>query len=239
MKDKKSGQDHPRGEARPESSGLRGDSARRADAEVMEGAGENARAGTRVFESETPDAEAPEPEEVGAEEVRAEETLGASGTLGDEAAAVGAEDRSDAAKAQEYFEQMLRLKAEFDNYRRRVSKERQDWARSARASVVSQLLTVLDDAKRARRHAEEMQQIDAEGVMLILRRFEEAITQLGVKELETPPGVEFDPEMHEALMTAPSGEIPEGHIVATMEPGYTYEDQLLRPGKVSVSSGEG
>ena len=161
---------------------------------------------------------------------------------GSDAPAVDAEEIVDNAepedKAQEYFEQMLRLKAEFDNYRRRVSKERQEWARSARASVLSELLGVLDDAKRARRHAEDSEQIDAEGVMLILKRLEERLAQLGVQEMDTQPGAEFDPEMHEALMTTPSEEIPEGHIVMTLEPGYVFEEQMLRPGKVSVSSGE-
>lgn len=155
----------------------------------------------------------------------------------DEIAGASEVEEGRGSKEQEYFDQLLRLKAEFDNYRRRISRERQDWARAARAGVLTELLTVLDDAKRARHHAEETQEVDVPGIMLIFKRFEETLAQLGLEELVSEPGTEFDPEVHEALMATPSADIDEGQIVSVLQPGYTYEGQLLRPGKVSVSSG--
>lgn len=138
--------------------------------------------------------------------------------------------------AAEYLDQLQRLKAEFDNYRKRVAREKQDWWRQARASAVTQLLPVLDDYRRALRHAGP-EAPDGAGLLLILKRFEEGLTRLGLEEMKTEPGTDFDPEVHEALLTSPSGDYPEGQIVETLEPGYLLDGVMLRPGKVAVSSG--
>lgn len=145
--------------------------------------------------------------------------------------AVSAEQR-----ASEYLEQLQRLKAEFDNYRRRTSREREEWFAAARVELVRSLVPVLDDLRRARAH-NAGEAPDAAGLLLILKRFEDILTQLGLEKQEAVNGQEFDPEQHEAVMTGPSSEVPEGAILRTLEPGYLFQGRLLRPSKVAVSSG--
>ncbi len=138
----------------------------------------------------------------------------------------------------EYLDQLQRLKAEFDNYRRRVAREKGEWFRLARAEVMTGLLPVLDDLRRAREHSDGSEESpDAQGLLLILKRFEDILAKLGLEEQDARDGQEFDPEIHEAVLTEPSEEISEGCIVRILEPGYSCDGRMLRPGKVSVSSG--
>jgi molecular chaperone GrpE len=140
--------------------------------------------------------------------------------------------------AAEYLDQLQRLKAEFDNYRRRVTREREEWFLAARLDMVRQLLPLLDDYLRAKEHVSGPEgSSETAGLLMILKRFEDILTQLGLEKQEIRGGQEFDPEQHEAVMTRPSGEIPEGGILQTVEPGYLYQGRLLRPSRVLVSSG--
>jgi molecular chaperone GrpE len=140
--------------------------------------------------------------------------------------------------AAEYLDQLQRLKAEFDNYRKRVLREKEEWYQSAQAGVVQRLLPVVDDLRRARGHTQSPDEVpDAAGLYLILKRFEDLLGQLGLEEQPASAGMEFDPEQHEAVMTTSSSEIPEARIVTVLEPGFLYHGRLLRRGKVSVSSG--
>jgi molecular chaperone GrpE len=140
-------------------------------------------------------------------------------------------------RAAEYLDQLQRMKAEFDNYRKRVFREREDWSQAVRADVARQLLPALDDMRRARAHQQgSPETADVTGLFLILKRIEDVLNQLGLREQETTPGAPFDPELHEAVMTAPSEDVPEGSIVQVVEPGYLFGDRLLRPSKVVVSS---
>lgn len=139
--------------------------------------------------------------------------------------------------AAQYLDQLQRLKAEFDNYRKRNTREREAWWRDARATVLTELLPVLDDVMRARSFVDQGQPADAAGLLLIMKDFVSRLSKMGLEEMTTEPGTEFDPELHEALMAVASNEIPEGRIASTLEPGYLYEGRILRRGKVSVSSG--
>jgi molecular chaperone GrpE len=137
-----------------------------------------------------------------------------------------------------YLEQLQRLKAEFDNYRKRVAREKEEWFLTARSEVVRQLLPILDDLRRARQHWPQQEAApEAKGLLLIMKRFEDVLAQMGLEEQEAQSGAEFDPEQHEAVITAPSSEIVEGRILRTVEPGYFFRGRMLRPIKVSVSSG--
>jgi molecular chaperone GrpE len=142
-----------------------------------------------------------------------------------------------AALAVSYLDQLQRLQAEFDNYRRRVRREQEDWFRQAKAELVAVFLPVLDDLRRARDHAGPDGPPDAAGLVLILRRFEDALNKAGLEEQKAEPGAAFDPEQHEALLVVPSAEQPEGAIVQVVEPGYLFQGKLVRRGKVACSSG--
>lgn len=135
-----------------------------------------------------------------------------------------------------YLEQLQRLQAEFSNYRRRLQREKAEWDVRARADLLVTLLPVLDDTARARAAAlEHPLGPGGEGLLLILSQLAETLRAQGLVEQPTPRGTLFDPEQHEALLTEPTREFPEGVILETLQPGYLYGGQLLRPARVRVS----
>ncbi len=140
------------------------------------------------------------------------------------------------AAAAEYLDRLQRLQAEFDNYRKRIRREQEDWSRLAQADVMLRLLPVLDDLRRAREHV-SADAPDASGLLLILKRLEDELAKSGLEEQKADPGTRFDPEQHEALLVVPSREVPEGAIVQVLEPGYLFKGKLLRRSKVSCSTG--
>lgn len=196
-----------------------------------------------------PDGEAPEPAAAPSLPDRPEDAGAAAGPLPHPAgpaaeagdapspAPTGGPDRPPDPAAV-YLDQLQRVKAEFDNYRRRTAREREQWSLESRAEVLRRLMPVLDDLRRAREHGRAPGEApDAAGLWLILKRLEEIVAQLGLEEQDASPGTEFDPERHAAVLTAASEEIPEGRILHAVEPGFLLEGKLLRPSKVAVSSG--
>jgi molecular chaperone GrpE len=137
-----------------------------------------------------------------------------------------------------YLEQLQRLQAEFNNFRRRIQREKAEWETRAKGDVFIGLLPILDDIDRARSFWEtHPPQKDAEGLLLILARLEEFARSIGLEIQRTDAGTPFDAHEHEAIMTTPSEEYPEGAILETLQPGYLYRGLLLRPARVSVSRG--
>ena len=150
-------------------------------------------------------------------------------------------DQEQAALTEEeegYLAQLQRLQAEFSNYRKRIARERADWDIRAKGDLMSSLIPVLDDLARAREaHAANPPSAEAEGLLLILTRLEEALVAAGLERQHTDPGTPFDPHIHEATMGSPSEEFPEGTIIETMQSGYLFHGRLLRPARVRVSQG--
>lgn len=129
-----------------------------------------------------------------------------------------------------------RLAADFENAKRRMEKDRQQWTRVAQAEVLVGLLKIVDDLKRAlNEKGREKLSPELEpwfqGFSLINKEFEKYLTQVGITEVPTR---EFDPELHEAVMSVES-EKSSGSIVDVFENGYMFKDQVLRPAKVSVA----
>ena len=138
------------------------------------------------------------------------------------------------------LDQLQRLQAEFDNYRKRTVREREEWQQRAQGDLVKRLLPVLDDLDRAKSHVTPSEAVGAlGGLLLILKRLEEALAAAGLRRGEDLPGVAFDPTRHEAIQAVPSSEIEEGHVVGVFDAGYSFNGQVLRPSKVSVSAGKG
>jgi molecular chaperone GrpE len=135
----------------------------------------------------------------------------------------------------EYLDALQRLKAEFDNYRKRVARE-QDAARERAAErLVKDLLPLLDDLERAVEHAVEHGEVKlADGVRLVHRALASMLTREGLQEVETEGA--FDPHSQEALLSQPSEE-PEGTVIQVVQKGYRLGDRVLRPARVVVSSG--
>lgn len=132
----------------------------------------------------------------------------------------------------------LRLYAEFDNYKRRTSKERVELMQSAGKEVIGNLLTVLDDFDRALKMMETATDVAAvvEGVELISQKFRKILQQEGLKEMEVL-GQPFDADFQEAITNVPApDESMKGKVIDQVEKGYYLNDKVLRYAKVVVGS---
>ncbi|MGZ4360095.1 MAG: nucleotide exchange factor GrpE [Gaiellaceae bacterium] len=133
-----------------------------------------------------------------------------------------------------HLEQLQRIAADFDNYRKRVAREQQSLVARAHEKLVRELLPVLDDLERALRAAGEHEEAKLEeGVALVQRQLREVLAKEGLHEIETDGF--FDPHEHEALMTQPA-EAEEGTILQVIQKGYRLGDRVLRPARVVVAA---
>lgn len=129
----------------------------------------------------------------------------------------------------------MRLQAEFDNYRKRTLREKMDLVASGGSDVIKSMLSVLDDMYRAVAASEKSEDINAlrEGEKLVLQKFEEALRQKNVTEIEAV-GKEFDPDFHEAVARFAAGEEMKGKVIDVVQRGYMLSDKVLRYAKVVV-----
>jgi molecular chaperone GrpE len=156
-----------------------------------------------------------------------------------EAEEVAAEDELALAERErdEYLDALQRLKAEFDNYRKRAARERDELVGRASEQLVKQLLPVLDDLERALEAAADHEEAKLEeGVRLVHRALGDVLAREGLVEVETDGA--FDPHTQEALLSQPSTE-DEGTVIQVVQKGYRLGDRVLRPARVVVSAGGG
>jgi len=142
------------------------------------------------------------------------------------------------AQEESYKSKFLRSQADFQNYKRRVDKEREQWMRMAQVSVIEQFLPIVDDFFRALSIAQsETENEDTEshvkGLELIAKNLQKTLTDLGVEEISCVAS--FDPEYHEALMQVESADHQSGQIIDVLSRGYTYRGSVIRHAKVSVA----
>ncbi len=133
-------------------------------------------------------------------------------------------------------DKFLRLFAEFENYKKRTSKERMDLFKTAGQEVMQAMLPVLDDFDRALKELSKSEDKEMfKGVELIHIKFREALKSKGLEEVETKQGSSFDPEVHDAItqIPAPSKKL-KGKIVDIIEKGYKIGDKIIRHPKVVV-----
>jgi molecular chaperone GrpE len=149
-----------------------------------------------------------------------------------------------AKKTQEYDatrEQLLRLMADFDNYRKRMTRQHEEARQFATADLVIALLPGFDNLERAlnaaRQDSTPSSATIVEGISMVLRQFKEALGKIGVREVQTL-GTPFDPTRHEAvdIVSVPASE--DGVVVAEVQHGYLLHERLLRPAKVVVGKAE-
>jgi molecular chaperone GrpE len=152
----------------------------------------------------------------------------------------------------EYLDALQRLKAEFDNYRKRVARDQQELAARAHERLVKELVPILDDLERALAHGPRSEAGEAdpsapdrlrqayadddldEGIRLIHRQFSEALAKEGLTEVSTEG--KFDPHTQEALLSQPS-DAEEGDVIQVVQKGYRLGDRVLRPARVVISAG--
>ena len=135
----------------------------------------------------------------------------------------------------EYLDALKRLKAEFDNYRKRVARDQHELAARAHERLVRELVPVLDDLERALEFAAAHEEAQLEeGVSLVHRALADALAKEGLSEISTEG--KFDPHTQEALLSQPS-EAEEGTVIQVLQKGYLLGDRVLRPARVVISSG--
>jgi molecular chaperone GrpE len=134
----------------------------------------------------------------------------------------------------------LRLAAEFDNYRKRINRERAELSDRAQASFVAKLLDVLDDMDRlvASDPATPLSSL-REGLSAVDRKLSKELEDAGVERID-PVGAPFDPSEHEAVATVPAPDRSrDQQVSATFQPGYRFKGVLVRPARVQVYSDQG
>ena len=142
------------------------------------------------------------------------------------------------AESADQTEKSLRLQAEFENFRRRSLKEKQERLKFGHQNLVKDLLSAVDNLERALEHGAQNAGPEVRGILdgveLVHREVLGALAKHGVKEVEAE-GQVFDPADHEALGQVPSAEVPPNTVLQVLEKGYVIHDRMLRPARVIVS----
>ncbi|MEQ8546862.1 MAG: nucleotide exchange factor GrpE [Cyclobacteriaceae bacterium] len=128
----------------------------------------------------------------------------------------------------------IRLYSEFENFRRRTSKEKLDLIQTANKDLMGDLIPVLDDFERAMQSITEKLDIEAakEGIDLIYNKFKKTLDNKGLKKMDIEKGADFNDDFHEAITQIPAGEEMAGKIVDVVENGYFLGDKVVRFAKV-------
>ena len=146
--------------------------------------------------------------------------------------------RAKAAKADEHWDRYVRQTADFENFKKRAARERQEAAKSANESLLGKLIPVLDNFDMAIAAATSAQTTSVEalktGVTMIHNQFKSALADAGLEEIDAT-GQPFDPNLHEAVSQVASTTVPEGHVLQQLRKGYRFRDRLLRPATVVVA----
>ena len=134
----------------------------------------------------------------------------------------------------EQDDRLLRLAADFENYKKRAARERQEYVAHANERLIAELLPVLDDLERALSAAEQHEEAQLEeGVRLVHRSLASLLERNGVTAIETEGA--FDPHVHEALLSQPSEETESGSVLDVIQKGYKLGDRVVRPARVIVA----
>jgi molecular chaperone GrpE len=134
-------------------------------------------------------------------------------------------------------ESYLRLQADFNNYRKRVLREKEDLYQRANEDIMEELLPVMDHLELALAAAGDKKDDPfVEGFRLVGEQLKGALAKFGLSEVDTD-GCEFDPNLHEAIMHMPTDAVEDNHIVSVARKGYRLGERLLRAAQVVVSSG--
>lgn len=157
------------------------------------------------------------------------------GSEGSGEAPVSIEQRVAALEAElrERREDLLRERAEVENFKRRIQRDKAEALRYALEPLVRDLLPVVDNLERALAHAETAAVVD--GVKMVHKGLLDALARGGVERVDSV-GQPFDPNLHEAIAQVDSAECEPGAVVAQFQPGYRLHDRLVRPAMVTVNA---
>jgi len=141
------------------------------------------------------------------------------------------------AEVEETQQRFVRAQADFDNFRRRTQKEKEELAKYASMKLVTELVPVIDNFERAMATVPEGTESESfsKGIQMIFRQLETVLNNEGLTAMDTV-GQPFNPEFHQAIMQVESDEYEEGTVVEEVQKGYMLKDKVLRPAMVKVSS---
>ena len=149
-----------------------------------------------------------------------------------------AELKERAAKADEHWDRLLRTAADFENFKKRVAREKQEAIKFANEGLLTKLLPVLDNLDLAVTAAQsatpEANQALHEGVNMVSRQLKGVLAEAGLEEVDAA-GKQFDPHLHEAVSQQETPEVPQEHVVQQLRKGYRLRGRLLRPATVIVA----
>jgi molecular chaperone GrpE len=140
-----------------------------------------------------------------------------------------------ASQEEDFRDRYVRTLADFENYRKRSEREKDDFRRYALVGVIRDLLPVIDNFERALEHAEEGDEFH-KGVALIYKQLFDVLQRHGLKTI-ADSGVRFDPNIHEAVVREEDPSVPSHTVVAILQKGYFLYDRLIRPALVKVAVG--
>jgi molecular chaperone GrpE len=135
----------------------------------------------------------------------------------------------------EWRDRYVRALADYENFRKRAEREKQDFFKYALAGTLKDLLPVLDNFDRALEHAEEGDDVH-KGVLLIYKQLFDILRKHGLQPLDEA-GVPFDPKIHEAVVREEDPSVPSHTVTAVLQKGYFLHDRLIRPAMVKVAVG--
>jgi molecular chaperone GrpE len=131
-------------------------------------------------------------------------------------------------------DRLLRLAADFDNYKKRAAREREEYVTLANERLLKELLPILDDLERALGAAEQLEEAQLEeGVRLVHRSLASLLERNGIAVIETEG--KFDPHVHEALLSQPAEDKESGDVLDVIQKGYRLGDRVVRPARVIVA----
>ncbi len=133
----------------------------------------------------------------------------------------------------DFYDQLLRLRAEFENFRKRAQRERSEFSEFATMEAIRAVLPVLDDFERALK-VETSDAEYARGMQLIYQRLLDNLKKLGLEPIEAE-GQKFDPALHHAVETEKTGQVPDQTVLQVHQSGYNFKGKLLRPAMVKVA----
>jgi molecular chaperone GrpE len=143
-----------------------------------------------------------------------------------------------AAKADEHWERLLRATADFDNFRKRATREKQESIRFANEVILEKLIPVMDNFDMALTAAQNAQSEATQslqtGINMIYQQFRQALADSGLEEIDAT-GKPFDPNLHEAVSQRDVADVPEGQVVQQLRKGYKLKERLIRPATVIVA----
>ncbi|WP_264371410.1 nucleotide exchange factor GrpE [Virgibacillus necropolis] len=135
----------------------------------------------------------------------------------------------------ENYQKMLRIQAEFDNFKKRTLRERETANKYKSQDIVNELLPAIDNFERALQvDVSEAGESFVEGISMVYRMLKDALKAQNIKEIETV-GKEFDPNLHHAVMQVEDDEVESNTVVEEMQKGYILEDRVIRPAMVKVN----